>query len=127
MEAIAALICAIPTIWEILDDRKGENKAGKVRDAFIAVILYAIVALANWKLFETSVFKTLALTFAFRLAFFDYAIQYILIRRGVIVGHWWNYHGKTSYLDQKLSRIDWRVLMAVKVVVFGLALWWVLN
>lgn len=122
-QALAVLFCFLPTIYEIIDDRNGETKKDKVRDFFIAAILYAVIALVNWWMFETLPLRSLALTFAIRLAFFDYVIAYVLIRRGVIVGKCWNYRGKTARFDRLIARIDWRVLMAARVIAFASALW----
>lgn len=121
-KALAVIFCFLPTIYEIIDDRNGETKKDKVRDFFIAAILYAVIALVNWWMFETLPLRSLALTFAIRLAFFDYVIAYVLIRRGVIVGKWWNYRGKTARWDQLISKVDWRLLMAARAAVLASSL-----
>lgn len=123
-EAVAILLCLVPTLWETYDDQKGESKKDKTRDLLISIVLYSVIALVNWKLSVIPVFKSLALSFGWRLLVFDYAISYVLIRRGVIVGKWWNYRGKTARWDRLISKVDWRLLMAARVALFALAVGW---
>ena len=121
METIAALICAIPTIWEIWNDRNGETAKDKIRDVLITSILYAIIMIALWWVNETHPLKSLALMLGIRVAFFDYAIQYVLIKRGVIHGHWFTYSGKTSWFDRKVSKVNSWLRLAVRVILFAAA------
>lgn len=118
MEAIAALICVGPTVWEIINDRKGETKKDKVKDLLIAVILYAGVALLNWKLIHIHPLKSIALMLAFRMLAFDYIIQWILIRRGIISGSWFSYTGKTARWDRWIAKVHPWVRMVIRLVLF---------
>lgn len=124
---ISLILCIIPTLWEIWDDRNGETKKDKTRDFLIAVIMYSVIALANWWIFETHPLKSLALTFAFRLLVFDYAIAYVLIKRGVIVGNWFSYTGKTARWDKLIARVNPWLRFAARVVLFAAVLWWLYS
>lgn len=121
-EAVAILLCLVPTLWETYDDRKGESKKDKTRDLLISIVLYSVIALVNWKLSVIPVFKSLALSFGWRLLVFDYAIQWLLIRRGVIVGKWWSYRGKTARWDRLISKANPWILLVVRALVFLSAL-----
>lgn len=114
---IAVVLCLLPTLWEIWNDRDGETKKDKTRDLIVSVILYAAVALINW-LLDIHPLKSLALTFGFRVLVFDYAVQWLLIRRGVIHGHWFTYTGKTARFDRLIARVNPWVRLAVRVVAF---------
>ena len=122
---IAVVLCLLPTVWEIWNDRDGETKKDKTRDLIVSVILYAAVALINW-LLDIHQLKSLALTFGFRVLVFDYAVQWLLIRRGVIHGHWFYYRGKTAKWDRVIKYLNPWIVLAVRVVVFALAVWWFL-
>lgn len=119
---ITVVLCLLPTLWEIWNDRDGETKKDKTRDLLVSIVLYSVIALVNWKLSVTPVFKSLALSFGWRLLVFDYAIAYVLIRRGVIVGKWWNYRGKTARWDRLISKANPWILLVVRALVFLSAL-----
>lgn len=85
--------------------------------------MYAAVALVNWWWLEVHPLRSLALTFGFRVILFDYLVQYVLIKRGVIRGKWWSYHGKTSAIDVALRRVNWRIILVFKILVFIATIW----
>lgn len=122
-QALAILICIIPTALEIIDDARGESKKGKIRDFILAVIFYAGMAWFNWQVFEVHPLKSIALMLGVRVMFFDYVVQYVLIRRGVIHGHWFTYTGKTARFDRLIARVNPWVRLAVRVVLLALAVW----
>lgn len=119
MAAIAIALCLIPTLYEVWEDRNGEGRTDKTRDAIVAVIMYAAVALVNWWVFETNPLGSLALTFGFRVMLFDYLVQYVLIKRGVIHGHWFYYKGKTAKFDRIIKYLNPWVVLACRLVVFA--------
>lgn len=122
-EALAIVLCLLPTIWEVWNDRNGETKKDKIRDVIVSVVLYAVVALVNWKTFDVHPLKSLALTFGFRILVFDYAVQWLLIRHGVIHGHWFYYRGKTAKWDRVIKYLNPWVVLVCRVALFALALW----
>lgn len=115
-QGLIILICSLPTFWEVYNDRNGETKRDKQRDAMITMGLYMAIALALIHYVE--VHKSLTLMLAIRLLIFDYVIHYVLIRRGVIRGHWFTYVGKTPEFDQLVRKINPWVRLAIRVVVF---------
>lgn len=120
-EALALILCFLPTVWEIWDDRKGETKKDKERDVVVAIVLYIGVMLVAWWL-GTPPVKSISMMLGARVMFFDYVIHYILIRRGVIHGHWFTYVGKTSTFDKRIAKVNPWIKLLVRVVVFAAAL-----
>lgn len=119
MEAIAIVLCLAPTLWEVYNDRNGEGRTDKTRDAIVAVIMYAAVALVNWWWLDVHPLRSLALTFGFRVILFDYLVQYVLIKRGVIHGHWFYYKGKTAKFDRIIKYLNPWVVLACRLVLFA--------
>lgn len=118
-QALVILLCFAPTVWEIIDDARGETRKDKIRDAVIAAGLYSVIALALWWILETHPLKSLALMIAIRVMFFDYVIAYVLIRRGVIKGSWFRYVGKTARWDRALSKVNPWTKLALRIVIFA--------
>lgn len=122
MAAVAIALCLIPTLYEVWEDRNGEGRTDKTRDAIVAVIMYAAVALVNWWWLDVHPLRSLALTFGFRVLLFDYMVQYVLIKRGVIHGHWFFFKGKTAKWDRVIKYLNPWVVLACRLVVFGIML-----
>ena len=117
IETIALMF--LPTIWEVWNDRNGESKKDKVKDAIITAVMWLIlVSVARW-LFVTPVVGSLALLIGIRIMFFDYLVQYVLIKRHVIVGHWFTYTGKTAKWDRMIAKINPWVRFALRVAIFS--------
>lgn len=124
MEKIAeALICFAPTVWEIYNDRNGETANDKVRDGIITAIFYTTITLALWWVYETHPLKLLALMLGIRVMFFDYFIQYILTKRGVIRGHWFFYKGHTAKFDRVIKYLNPWIVLVCRVILFAAAVW----
>jgi hypothetical protein len=111
--------CLIPTIWEIYNDRNGENKKGKRKDLFIALALSGIICAVSWLVVDINPIRTAVMILGWRLLVFDYAIQYVLIKRGIIVGHWFTYTGKTAKWDRMVSKAHPALRIVVRVALFG--------
>lgn len=126
MEKVAiALLCILPTAWEIYNDRNGEDKKGKVRDGIILVVAGVIIAGLSYWLGESPV-AAILLILAIRVMFFDYIITIVLYKRGVIerpeARKWWSYMGSTSKgWDKIVSKVDYRLRIAIRICVFALA------
>lgn len=116
MEALALIL---PTFWEVYDDRHGENKKGKVKDLVIVAVLYVVIALAFWWLSETHPLKSLALMLGIRILIFDYLVQYVLIKNGVISGHWFFVKGKTAKWDRVISHLNPWIVLGLRVLFFA--------
>lgn len=114
-----ALALILPTLYEVWQDRHGESKKDKVKDAIITVALWLSFALMFRWLFETPVVGSLALLLGWRILVFDYLVQCVLIRNGVIIGHWFYYQGKTAKWDRVLSHLNPWIVLVLRVLFFA--------
>lgn len=114
-------------IVESIGDSHGETKSGKVKDAIVLIALTSLLCFSAWCVGTINPLKTAALILAVRILAFDYLVSYLLIKNDVIVGNWYSYTGKTSKFDRLVSGIDWKLRMAIRVFLFGAALWWFLQ
>lgn len=137
MILLSILILSMPTIVELIDDRNGETPEQKKKDVRVRALLMIVCAgvvtaivhpnvypwvtsLHLWPLTLTYL-KCLFLSFAIFFMFFDYAINLILGRKP-----WFSYLSE-SPIDRLWSKVNWRWRLAIKGVVFGIALIWFLN
>jgi hypothetical protein len=107
------LILLIPTIWEVIDDRKGDSNKGF--DVFMRVVLGVAVAL-----FFPNLYTAFFLSMALHFFLFDYAINIVLGRRP-----WFSYLGKKGVVD---NIPVWRNLhpimrFIVRLLTLTLAIW----
>lgn len=114
-------------IVEAICDRKGEYKRGKIRDAIGLTIAASLICLIAYWLGDVPPLNTLVLLLGIRLLVFDYLVSYLLIKNKVIVGHWFTYSGKTAKWDGLISKINPWVRLALRALLFCLALWWFLS
>lgn len=119
------LICCIPFAVHLVNDAKGDNKKGN--DIIVLTIIAGLLALVNRWLFDIHVVKSLALMAGIHVMLFDYAVNIIMFRNKIIehptARQWWKYCGKKSKLDLILSKIDWRVRLAVRLVILSTAIY----
>lgn len=116
MEAIALVI---PTLWEAWTDRHGETSKDKTRDLLLFGIVYLILAVANWFIFGVHPLKSILLMTGIRILVFDYLVQYLLIKNGVISGHWFFYKGKTAKWDRAFSWLSPWIVLVLRVLFFA--------
>jgi len=112
----------LAVVIEALGDRRGEDRKGKIRDAIGLTIAASLISLIACWLGDVNPLKTLALVLGVRVLVFDYFSQWLLIKHDVIVGHWFFYDGKTAYFDRLVSKINPWVRLALRIVLFALAL-----
>lgn len=112
---------------EARNDQHGESKSDKVRDAFVLTIAASCLCLLLWWLADVNPLKTIALLLGVRVLVFDYLITYLLIKNGVVVGHWFSYMGKTAFTDRIISKVNPWLRFALRLCLFGVACWWFLN
>jgi len=127
---IAILCLLVPTGWEVFNDRKGDFN--KIQDIFVRYGLGILAGVINffW-LTGKPVFDSLLLSMGIHFAIFDYAIAYILIKRGVIEPprgvkyHWFDYLSTKNPFDNhwkfwnKWTRFSIRVaVLAVAIVIY---------
>lgn len=111
----------IATIWEVWNDRKGDFNKGF--DVFIRMILFTLEAYILHLIFDKSVLVSLVIPFAVFFLFFDYLIAAVLIRNGVIQGHWFNYQAKSGVVDNIgfWKRMNPWLKLGVRLIVFIVA------
>jgi hypothetical protein len=127
MEKIAViLITFLPTLYEAFTDRLGESKKDKLWDGVILAGYSILLVGGAWWLGYRPL-SVIGLILGFRILLFDYLVQYLLIKNKVIVGHWFDYSGKTSWFDQKVAGINPWIRFAARLVVFALAVWYYIQ
>lgn len=125
MILLSILILSLPTLYEIHNEKKGEPLKMKWLSMLVRVVIAAgsvwVAAVFKNDNLLLDLIKCGLLAFAIFFLFFDYAINLILGRKP-----WYSYLGK-SPLDKLWSSWDWRWRMAIRGVVFCIALIWFLN
>lgn len=119
-------ILAIPWIIEAYLDRHGETKEGKRKDTLASLGVALVLVVAGYYFLGSEPLKVLALLLGWRVLIFDYLVTYLLIKNDVIVGKWWDYCGKTAKWDQVVCKVNWKVRLSIRVLLFVAALWWFL-
>lgn len=107
-------------------DRKGEDKTGKKKDTGWMILIAILLCVAGEYLLHKESLKTLALFLAWRILFFDYLTNWFL-KQGENHKHIniWEYTGtSTHWWDQFISKIDWRIRLIARVIIFAVSLWW---
>jgi hypothetical protein len=110
-------LALIPTLYEAISDRFGESKKDKISDFWLAFSCSIFAATILWMLGYNPILF-LMMVIAWRVLCFDYLVQYLLIRKGVIVGHWFTYNGKTSWFDQLVSKVHPVLRLVIRVAFF---------
>ena len=115
------LVCFIPTLVELIDDRRGDKK--KVNDLIVLTFIAAILATVLQYFFKFEFWRTLPMMFAIHFLLFDYIVVILLRKNGVIRADAdpFTYTGKTSKIDQIVAKINPWVRLLIRVIVFGLA------
>lgn len=104
LKIISVIWLVIPLIWEILNDKNGDdhntrgllarfNIPSKKVDVIVRILLAIILSVCNNYLVDMPIWKSIFLCGAIHFLFFDYIIAYILIKKGIIKGHWYSYMG----------------------------------
>lgn len=96
LELIAFFALAVPTAWELIDDRVMDHN--KKMDVLTRGLLMMSVSILAWYLTGRHVLAALALTIGIHFLIFDYAVAYLLG-----VKEWFSFLGTTSDID----RLKW--------------------
>ena len=119
MTYIFLLAYWLPTWIEGWLDRKGETKKGKVKDTLWLLLGSAILAGVAW-CFGQNVLAALSLILMWRVCTFDYIVHWFLKKyseshKNINV---FRYSGKTTHFwDQFVAKIDWRVRVALRLMI----------
>lgn len=132
---IGVLLTASPLAWELWNDRNGDAHVTRAkvfepvqvlskRIDFYARMMIAVGAgLVGEIALGLDFFEVVFLSGAIHFAFFDYLIAWILIRKGVIKGHWFSYLGKKGFDNwgpwQRLSPFN-RLVIRMLALEFAL-------
>lgn len=124
MTWLIIFVCLIPTLVEAYLDRRGETKTGKKKDTLWLVIATAVLLGLCWWLFDINPIGPGLLVLGWRVLVLDYLVNILLYRNKVIENpgaeKWWSYMGKsTHFWDQALAKIDWRIRLAARVLLFS--------
>lgn len=117
----AVLICFLPVIIHLIDDRNGDRR--KINDIISLTIISLALAFGLKGLFDIGFFRSLLLMWAIHFALFDYATVYILRRNGVISPHAkiMSYYGQGK-VDRILVKINPYIILSARVLVLGIAI-----
>lgn len=119
---------AVPNLYRAWQDRAGATKQEKVRRNLLVYGIAILLALAvSFVLKENLLVASILGMLTWRVCAFDYVVHAFLKRfseshKNINI---WKYTGKSTYWhDQLVSKIDWRVRLAIRVVLFVASLWW---
>lgn len=101
LEIFAVLLLFAPLIWEVNNDKNGDahisrgpiHLPSKKIDVFVRILIALIAGEITSILAGVPLSKAVFLSGAIHFFFFDYIIAYILIKKGIIKGHWYSYLG----------------------------------
>lgn len=98
------ILLTFPLLWHLWNDRNGDAPSDKTMDILIVSLIAVAAAVIGFFLSDQAIIDGLILAWAIHFFAFDYAINYILYRRGVIENSdWFGYLGK-SYTDDVLRQ-----------------------
>jgi len=128
MTWVIFFVCLIPAIYEAYTDRFGESKKDKIIDGILLVAGSLVIAGVSWW-FGQNPLSVLLLIFAWRVLLFNQVVNWFLKRYSGNHNdiNIWTYIGTTSPIDKIISKVNPVVRLAVRVVVFGFAVWWFLS
>lgn len=89
LHTVAFVLLLWPAIWELVNDKRGEDRAEKKKDLPKRLLWMAVVAGANAIILSgglLQLLKAMAMTIALFFFIFDYAINAILLHNKVIAG-----------------------------------------
>jgi hypothetical protein len=126
--AIMGIFLALPTVYEISDDAEGD--LNKKRDVIYRLLLMISMAFVAHLTGLSNFFVAFNLSLAIHFLFFDYIIQYILIKNGTleppkgVTYHWFTYQAKSGVIDNLRF---WRnmnkwVKLGIKLAYFTISL-----
>lgn len=119
-------ITLIPVFYEVINDKFGESKKDKVKDALWLLIAAVVIMALFWWLFDINPLKIGAMILGWRILVFDYLMNIFL--KEFSESHeninWFTYMGTTAFTDRLISKINPWIRLAVRVVLFLLSAWW---
>lgn len=83
MVLISALLLLVPTAWHLWNDKDGDRPEDKAGDILIVIAIAFTASAIGWMLGQRML-DSLLLAWAIHFFYFDYAIVWILKKRGII-------------------------------------------
>ena len=108
LKIASAVSVASPVAWETRDDRKGDKD--KAKDAFTRSLMAVVSAFVNHVSGTVNFWIALNMSAAFFMMFFDYLVNYVLIRNETIEQttdkrrHWFTHIGEKGFDGIKFWR-----------------------
>jgi len=134
LKIVGLCLLAAPLVWEITNDKDGDAHLtrglfkpyrilSKRLDIATRISIATAAGMFNWYFNGVNFFKSVFLSGALHFFLFDYIIAFVLIARGVVVGHWFTYLGSKG-MD---NVYHWKTMdpvgrLIVRALVFALAL-----
>lgn len=104
MTLLSIILLALPLLYHLWNDKDGEEPEDKGIDILIMSVIAIAAAVAGFFIADKPIIDGLFLSWAIHFAVFDYAINYILYRHGVIENLDWFSHLGKSYTDDVLRQ-----------------------
>lgn len=108
------LLLIVPLAWELYNDKDGEQLSDKGLDVLLRVCFALAAAIIGYMLVDKPIIDGFILAMAIHFFAFDYAIVWLLKKRGVIEGdvNLFEHLGK-SYTDDVLRQFTplWRFVI----------------
>lgn len=120
IEIIAWVSLIFPLFWELIDDRHGDAvKKNQVFDMVMRLTFFALSGIFHQILYQKFIEGTVLSIAVFFLCF-DYLVAYLLIRNGVVIGHWFSYLSGKKFFDKIMVRLfPWQRLALRICVLIG--------
>lgn len=120
IEIIAWMSLIFALFWELIDDRYGDSvKKNQVFDMVMRVTFFLVSGVLHQILYH-KFFEGTVLAIAVFFLCFDYLVAYLLIRNGVVIGHWFSYLSGRKFFDKIMVRLfPWQRLALRICVLIG--------
>lgn len=130
MNIICFLLLLLPLIWELYNDRNGDahttrgllkryNIPSKKIDVIVRGGLDITIAFIVNKITNIPFVVCLGVTISNHIMFFDYLIAYILIKKGIIKGHWYSYMGSGEIDSNTIwKNINPHIKLVIRLIIF---------
>lgn len=104
MTLLSIILLSLPLLYHLWNDKDGEAPEDKGIDILIMSVIAIAAAVVGFFIADKPIIDGLLLSAAIHFMLFDYAINYILYRNGVIENPNWFSHLGKSYTDDVLRQ-----------------------
>lgn len=119
LSLLSILLLTLPVSYHLYNDRNGEKPDQKAGDIILVSAIALVAAVIGLFISNKPIIDELFLAWGIHFFVFDYAINYILYKRGVIENHNWFSHLGKSYTDDILRQFtpNQRLILKSSVLV----------